>query len=97
VVARLLAEAVALARSGPPKRRGAAAARETASEPPELAQLLNGDPALRRAFEALTPGRQRSHALHVLGAKQAATRARRAEQCVADIVAGRGFRERRAR
>jgi uncharacterized protein YdeI (YjbR/CyaY-like superfamily) len=95
-VGRLLAEAVALARSGPPKRRGAAA-RERAAAPPELAQLLEADSELRRAFEALTLGRQRSHVLHVLGAKQPATRARRAEQCVADIVAGRGFRERRAR
>jgi uncharacterized protein YdeI (YjbR/CyaY-like superfamily) len=62
--------------------------------PAELHQLLDGDGALGAAFAALTPGRRRSHILHVRGAKQAATRVRRAEQCAVDIAAGRGFRER---
>lgn len=62
--------------------------------PDELAQRLNGDPALAEAFAALTPGRQRSHILHVLGAKQSATRERRADALVPLILAGRGFHER---
>ena len=62
--------------------------------PDELATRLADDPALARAFAALTPGRQRSHVLHVRGAKQTETRARRAAQCAAEILAGRGFRER---
>ena len=62
--------------------------------PDELARRLAADPALQRAFAALTPGRRRSHLLHVGGAKQAATRERRVERCVADILAGRGFQER---
>lgn len=49
---------------------------------------------LAQAYEALTPGRRRSHVLHVSGAKQSDTRARRVDRCVPDILAGRGFNER---
>ncbi len=62
--------------------------------PDELSARLAADPALQAAFDALTPGRRRSHALHVGGAKAAATRARRAEACAPIILAGRGFNER---
>jgi uncharacterized protein YdeI (YjbR/CyaY-like superfamily) len=62
--------------------------------PDELARRLEEDPALREAFDALTPGRRRSHLLHISGAKQAETRARRVERCAVDILAGRGFNER---
>jgi uncharacterized protein YdeI (YjbR/CyaY-like superfamily) len=91
----LLEQAIALAREGVP-RREAAPVREAAPEslPDALADRLAADPALRRAFDALTPGRRRSHALHVGGAKQRETRDRRAERCAEDILAGRGFNER---
>lgn len=62
--------------------------------PLELAQRLADDPALQQAFEALTPGRRRSHVLHVSGAKQPETRERRVERCVLAILAGKGFNER---
>ncbi len=62
--------------------------------PAELAGRLAAAPALRDAFEALTPGRQRSHVLHVAGAKQSATREKRAARCAPKIMAGRGFNER---
>jgi len=62
--------------------------------PEELERRLMGDPSLRRAFEALTPGRRRSHVLHISGAKQSETRERRVEKCVPEILAGRGFNER---
>ncbi|MCB9507925.1 MAG: YdeI/OmpD-associated family protein [Myxococcales bacterium] len=62
--------------------------------PDELTARLDGDAELRAAFDALTPGRRRSHALYVGGAKQTATRERRAEQCVPKILEGRGFNER---
>jgi len=64
------------------------------SVPKELAVRLAGSEPLRQAFAALTPGRRRSHLLHIRGAKQAATRERRVEGCIAEILAGRGFRER---
>ena len=87
---RLVAQAVELARTGTRVARNA----EPESLPDELAAHLAGDAALARAFAALTPGRQRSHILHVRGAKQAETRVRRAAQRAPDILAGRGYRER---
>jgi uncharacterized protein YdeI (YjbR/CyaY-like superfamily) len=88
-IAALLKQAIALEQAGT----------KVAKAPPEpvpgeLARRLAADPALRAAFEALTPGRRRSHVLHVSGAKQAETRERRVEKCVSDILAGRGFNER---
>jgi len=62
--------------------------------PAELQARLDAAPALRAAFEALTPGRRRSYIFHVSGAKQAKTRAARAERCVPMILRGRGFNER---
>jgi len=59
-----------------------------------LAERLEADPELDAAFAALTPGRRRSHILHVGGAKQAETRVRRVDRCVPDIMAGKGFNER---
>jgi uncharacterized protein YdeI (YjbR/CyaY-like superfamily) len=55
---------------------------------------LDADPKLRRAFEALTPGRRRSHLVHITAAKQRETRVRRVEQYTIDILSGRGFNER---
>lgn len=62
--------------------------------PEELEQRLALDPALQGAWDALTPGRRRSHTLHVQGAKQSETRARRVEACVPKILAGLGFQDR---
>jgi uncharacterized protein YdeI (YjbR/CyaY-like superfamily) len=62
--------------------------------PEELEARLDTDTALREAFDSLTPGRQRSHVLHVSGAKASATRERRVEKCVPKILAGMGFNER---
>jgi uncharacterized protein YdeI (YjbR/CyaY-like superfamily) len=63
--------------------------------PEELQARLKAAPELKAAFEALTPGRRKSYILHVSGAKQAKTRAARAEKCVPMILSGRGFNERR--
>ncbi len=60
----------------------------------ELRERLDADPALKAAFESLTPGRQRAYNLYVCGAKQANTRARRVEQHVPRILAGKGLRDR---
>jgi uncharacterized protein YdeI (YjbR/CyaY-like superfamily) len=62
--------------------------------PEELQGRLDAAPELRAAFEALTPGRRKSYIFHVSGAKQAKTRAARAERCVPMILDGRGFNER---
>lgn len=87
---RLLQQTIDRARSG--EKVDVAPAAEPM--PAELQLLLDARPALRRAFDALTPGRRRSHILHVGGAKQPVTRSRRAERCAEDIVAGRGVNER---
>ena len=60
----------------------------------ELQRRLDRDPALKVAFEALTPGRQREYHLHVVSAKQAATRAARVEKHVERILGGKGLRDR---
>jgi len=63
--------------------------------PDELTAKFRKDPRFKRAFEALTPGRQRSYLFHFNGAKQAATRAARIEKAMPAIFDGRGFLERR--
>lgn len=60
----------------------------------ELRARLDGDPQLKAAFEALTPGRQREYNLHIGGAKQSKTRESRIDTCVPKILAGKGFRDR---
>lgn len=63
--------------------------------PAELTERFRTDPRFKRAFEALTPGRQRSYLYHFGAAKQSATRVARIEKATAAIFAGRGFLERR--
>ena len=62
--------------------------------PEELQDQLDKDPALKAAFEALTPGRQRSYILHVSQAKQSETRMARIEKCIPKIMEGKGFHDR---
>jgi uncharacterized protein YdeI (YjbR/CyaY-like superfamily) len=62
--------------------------------PLEFRQRLDKAPALKRAFEALTPGRQRAYLLHFSQAKQAATRAARVERNVQRILDGKGLDDR---
>jgi uncharacterized protein YdeI (YjbR/CyaY-like superfamily) len=63
--------------------------------PEELTEKFRSDPRFKRAFEALTPGRQRGYLFHFNGAKQSATRSSRIEKAKSAIFAGRGFLERR--
>lgn len=60
----------------------------------ELQDRLDADPALRAAFEALTPGRQRAYNLNISEAKQSATRARRVEKWIPKILEGKGPQDR---
>ncbi|MEQ9262432.1 MAG: YdeI/OmpD-associated family protein [Owenweeksia sp.] len=61
--------------------------------PGELQNRLNQDPNLRSAFEALSPGRQRSYILHISQARQAKTRENRVQKCMSKIFEGKGFNE----
>ena len=62
--------------------------------PKELTEQFRSDPRFKRAFEALTPGRQRSYLYHFAAAKQSATRVARIEKAMPAIFEGRGFLER---
>ncbi len=62
--------------------------------PDELIEALDADPELADAFEALTPGRQRSYAINLSSAKKPATRYARIEKFRPKILAGKGALER---
>jgi uncharacterized protein YdeI (YjbR/CyaY-like superfamily) len=62
--------------------------------PQELKEKFRKDPRFKKAFAALTPGRQRSYLYHFAGAKQSATRVARIEKATPAIFAGKGFLER---
>jgi uncharacterized protein YdeI (YjbR/CyaY-like superfamily) len=62
--------------------------------PLELVDALDADPDLAEAFAALTPGRQKSWALHLNDAKTSATRSARIDRGRSKIFAGKGATER---
>jgi uncharacterized protein YdeI (YjbR/CyaY-like superfamily) len=59
--------------------------------PEELQQRFKKQPSLKKAFESLTPGRQRAYLMHFSSAKQSATRVSRIEKCVPRIMEGKGL------
>src|SRR5207253_58883 len=59
--------------------------------PEELKIKLDEIPALKAAFAALTPGRQRGYLLYFSAAKQSKTRAARVEKCMKQILKGKGI------
>lgn len=61
------------------------------SFPEELERKMDDVPALRTAFEELTPGRQRAYLLHFSSAKQQKTRESRIEKNVQRILDGKGL------
>ena len=62
--------------------------------PEELTRILRKDSKLAKAFNALTPGRQRGYVLHFTGAKQSKTRTARIEKAIPRILEGKGINER---
>lgn len=61
--------------------------------PEELQNKLDEIPALKAAFDALTPGRQRGYILYFSGAKQSKTRASRVQKCMPQILKGKGLND----
>ena len=59
--------------------------------PDEFRRKLEVTPKLRKAFEALTPGRQKGYLLYFGGAKQSKTRESRIEKYIPAILAGKGL------
>ncbi len=85
---RYIREAIAI------EKAGLEVPYKTTSEypvPEELQKKLKELPAFKKAFEALTPGRQRGYLLYFAGAKQAKTRESRIEKCVPLIFKGKGL------
>lgn len=62
--------------------------------PAELEAMFREVRGLKKAFGALSAGRQREYVLHFSGAKQSATRRSRIEKCVPRILDGKGMRDR---
>lgn len=62
--------------------------------PEELIQALEEIPALKKAFEALTPGRQRGYILYFSQPKQSQTRRGRIDKCTEKIMKGEGLHDR---
>ena len=61
--------------------------------PEEFRNRLDNSPHLKKAFNALTPGRQRGYILYFSKAKQPATREARIEKCVPQILEGKGLND----
>jgi uncharacterized protein YdeI (YjbR/CyaY-like superfamily) len=59
--------------------------------PEEFKNKLAEIPALKTAFGALTPGRQRGYILYFSAPKQSKTRASRVEKCMPQILNGKGL------
>ena len=59
--------------------------------PEEFQNKLDKNPALKTAFEALTPGRQRAYNLYFSAAKQSKTREARVEKSIQPILKGKGL------
>jgi len=61
------------------------------SIPEEFQAKLDKTPALKTAFEALTPGRQRAYILYFSAPKQSKTRGSRVEKYMPQILVGKGL------
>ena len=61
--------------------------------PEEFQNKLDEIPALKTAFEALTPGRQRAYILHFSEPKQSKTRESRVEKWLPAILDGKGLND----
>jgi uncharacterized protein YdeI (YjbR/CyaY-like superfamily) len=59
----------------------------------EFQKKLDEIPALKTAFDALTPGRQRGYMLHFSTPKQSKTRQTRVEKCMKQILDGKGLND----
>jgi uncharacterized protein YdeI (YjbR/CyaY-like superfamily) len=59
--------------------------------PDEFQNKLDENPALKKAFKALTPGRQRAYMFYFSQPKQSKTRQARVEKCMPQILNGKGL------
>jgi uncharacterized protein YdeI (YjbR/CyaY-like superfamily) len=59
--------------------------------PEEFQRQLDKKPALKKAFDSLTPGRQRAYIFYFSQPKQSKTRESRVEKNIKQILRGRGL------
>ncbi|WP_284163187.1 YdeI/OmpD-associated family protein [Frigidibacter sp. SD6-1] len=90
IIAAYLKEAMSYAEAGlkPPRDTS------TPDLPEDLLEALDADPALAEAFQALTPGRQKSYVIALASAKRPETRRARILSWRERIIAGKGAQER---
>lgn len=78
------------------EQSGRKVALKTAKEyevPEEFQQKLSENAALKKAFAALTPGRQKGYLFYFSQAKLAKTREARVEKCIPQILKGKGLED----
>jgi uncharacterized protein YdeI (YjbR/CyaY-like superfamily) len=90
VLASYVKQAIAVEKAGLTVEFGA---RRELELPEELTQILKRDRKLAKAFDSLTPGRQRAYVIHFTGAKKSETRTARIEKCIPQILAGKGMND----
>jgi len=61
--------------------------------PEEFQRELDENPALKAAFDALSPGRQRAYIVYFSAPKQSKTRESRVDKCTQQILNGKGLND----
>jgi uncharacterized protein YdeI (YjbR/CyaY-like superfamily) len=61
--------------------------------PEELTKMMEENETFRKAFNALTPGRQRGYVIYFSAAKQPKTRIARIEKAIPKILSGKGMHD----
>jgi uncharacterized protein YdeI (YjbR/CyaY-like superfamily) len=61
--------------------------------PEELQARLDTNPTLKKAFDALTPGRRKGYIFQISAAKRSTTRASRVDKYTPQILAGKGLND----
>jgi uncharacterized protein YdeI (YjbR/CyaY-like superfamily) len=61
--------------------------------PDEFQNKLDENPALKKAFNLLTPGRQRAYLFYFTQPKQSKTRESRVEKYITQILNGKGLND----
>ncbi|HEV2701926.1 MAG TPA: YdeI/OmpD-associated family protein [Steroidobacteraceae bacterium] len=88
VVVDYIGRAIAVEKSGAKVKMKSAA---QFTVPVEFQERLDNDPAVAKAFHALTPGRQKGYLLYFAAAKLSATRAARVQKSAPRILKGLGL------
>jgi uncharacterized protein YdeI (YjbR/CyaY-like superfamily) len=89
VLKQYISEAVAIERKG----EKVVFIKNLEPMPEELKQKFDEFPALKDAFYALTPGKQRGYIIHISQPKQSSSRVSRIEKCMDKILRGEGFHD----